>query len=68
MPITAKVNGQTESLEDRTSVLALREGFDLKPQRVIVERNREIVPGDTMDQVILEDGDNVDIIRMVSGG
>ena len=68
MAITVKVNGQTESLEDRTSVLALLKRFDLNPQRVIVERNREIEARDAIDQVILEDGDNVEIIRMVSGG
>ena len=37
-------------------------------RRVIVERNREIVDKSSIDQVILEDGDQVEIIRIVGGG
>ena len=68
MPITVTVNGQKEPLEESSSVLDLLERFDLEPQRVIVERNHEIVPRAAIDQVTLEDGDNIEIIRIVSGG
>jgi thiamine biosynthesis protein ThiS len=68
MPITIRVNGENRSLDNHMSVMDLLALFELSPQRVIVERNREIVDKDTVDQVTLEDGDDIEIIRLVSGG
>jgi thiamine biosynthesis protein ThiS len=68
MPITIRLNGEKRSLDNHTSVLDLLEFFELSPQRVIVERNRQIVDKDSIDQVTLEDGDDIEIIRLVSGG
>jgi thiamine biosynthesis protein ThiS len=68
MPITIRLNGENRSLDNHTSVLDLLELFELSPQRVIVERNRQIVDRDSIDQVTLEDGDDIEIIRLVSGG
>lgn len=68
MPITIRLNGENRSLDTRTSILDLLELFELSPQMVIVERNRKIVDKDSIGQVILEDGDDIEIIRLVSGG
>lgn len=68
MAITIKVNGKTETLEDHISILALLEYFDIEPYKVIIERNNEVVSNDTIDQVILKEGDRIEIIRIVSGG
>jgi len=35
---------------------------------IAVERNRQIVGKDLLNSVTLEDGDKVEIIRIVSGG
>jgi thiamine biosynthesis protein ThiS len=37
-------------------------------RRVIVEKNRGIVDKSSIDRVILEIGDKVEIIRIVGGG
>jgi thiamine biosynthesis protein ThiS len=68
MPITIRLNGEDRSLDSHTSVSDLLALFELSPQRVIVERNRTIVDKDSIDQVRLEDGDDIEIIRLVSGG
>ena len=68
MPITIRLNGEKRSLDTRTSILYLLELFELSPQMVIVERNRKIVDKDSIGQVKLEDGDDIEIIRLVSGG
>jgi thiamine biosynthesis protein ThiS len=68
MPITIRLNGENRSLDKHTSVLDLLALFELSPQRVIVERNRQIVDMDSISQITLEDGDDVEIIRLVSGG
>ena len=68
MPITIRVNGKTRSLTETTNLTALLDQLKLQPRKVIVERNRQIVDRDVIDQVILADGDDIEIIRIVSGG
>ena len=41
-------------------------GFD--SSRLAVERNGEIVPKASYSQVVLKDGDSVEIVRFVGGG
>ena len=41
-------------------------GFD--PVRVAVERNLEVVPRSTIEEVAVEDGDDYEIVRFVGGG
>lgn len=36
--------------------------------RVVVEKNLEVVPRDNMNNVLLEDGDSIEIIQFVGGG
>jgi thiazole synthase len=40
----------------------------LDPLRVAVERNLEIVPRSTFGSVIVEDGDDYEIVHFVGGG
>jgi thiamine biosynthesis protein ThiS len=44
------------------------EMLNVPPKGVIVERNGEILPRDMFQQVILEDGDQLELIRLVGGG
>lgn len=41
-------------------------GYD--PQRVAVERNGEIVPRATFGDVVLSDGDVLEVVQFVGGG
>jgi thiamine biosynthesis protein ThiS len=68
VPITIQVNGQNRSLDNHKSISDLLRMLGIPSRRVIVERNREIVDKSSIDQVILEDGDKVEIIRIVGGG
>ena len=40
----------------------------LDPLRVAVERNLEVVPRGTLEQVCVEDGDDYEIVHFVGGG
>ena len=62
-----KINGQEEAAAGRTVLEYLKEA-GYRPDRVVVERNLEILPKETLDQVILEDGDSVEILHFVGGG
>ena len=42
------------------------EGYE--PERVVVERNLDIVPRDELEKVVLEDEDVVEVLRFVGGG
>ena len=38
------------------------------PQRIAVERNGEIVPRSMYGEVVLEEGDSVEVVSFVGGG
>jgi thiamine biosynthesis protein ThiS len=68
MPITIILNGQDKSLDNSKTLLDLLGLLEIPPRGVIIERNRQIVDKESMDHVILEEGDKVEIIRIVGGG
>jgi thiamine biosynthesis protein ThiS len=40
----------------------------MKPDRVAVELNRDIVPRDRWQETLLKDGDRLEIVHFVGGG
>jgi sulfur carrier protein len=61
------INGETQDSSAET-LAALVEGLGMKPDRVAVELNREIVPRDQWPQTALRDGDRLEIVQFVGGG
>jgi sulfur carrier protein len=53
---------------DPFTLAALIESLSMKPDRVAVELNREIVPRDRWSQTVLKDGDRLEIVHFVGGG
>lgn len=66
--ITIILNGESRDLAAGTSISALAHAIGLDPAKVAVERNREIVPRSTLADVILVDGDELEIVHFVGGG
>jgi thiamine biosynthesis protein ThiS len=65
------VNGEDRSFDgnDAPSTLAaLIESMGMKPDRVAVELNRDIVPRDRWSATALNDGDRLEIVHFVGGG
>jgi len=62
------VNGQHRRVPQGISVADLALELGLEPTRVAVERNLEIVPRSTLGQVMVEDGDDYEIVTFVGGG
>jgi sulfur carrier protein len=62
------VNGSYEQLAPGTTVGELIAHMALAGRRVAVERNGEIVPRSTHAQVVLAEGDRVEIVVAVGGG
>lgn len=61
------INGTQEQAAG-VSILSYLKGAGYDPERVVVEKNLEIIPRDALDAVLLEDGDSVEILRFVGGG
>jgi thiazole synthase len=67
-PFEVTLNGEVRRLAGRMSVRALLESLGLDPAKIAVERNLEIVPRSTYDQVALESGDRLEIVHFIGGG
>ena len=65
---SVRVNGENRRVPAGISIAALVNELGLDPRRVAVERNLEIVARSTLDQVIVEDGDEYEIVHFVGGG
>ena len=61
------INGKQEEAAGMT-ILAYLEEAGYSPDRVVVEKNLEIVPRGSLDSTLLEEGDSVEILRFVGGG
>lgn len=62
-----KMNGENLDVAGtKISEYLTMANYDVR--RIVVERNGEIVPKTTYDNVILEDGDTIEIVSFVGGG
>ena len=62
------VNGEHKRVSAGLTILQLAEELGLVPEKLAVERNLEVVPRSTLGQVIVEDGDELEIVHFVGGG
>jgi thiamine biosynthesis protein ThiS len=61
------INGEPQ-VSSAETLGALVAGLGMKPDRVAIELNREIVPRDQWPQTPLHDGDRLEIVHFVGGG
>lgn len=66
--VSIRVNGEHRRVVAGLSVADLALELGLEPTRVAVERNLAIVPRSTLGEVIVEDGDDYEIVTFVGGG
>lgn len=62
------INGEPRDFPDGLSLAALVAELGMKPDRVAVELNLEIVARGNWDTVVLKDGDKLEIVHFVGGG
>lgn len=62
-----KINGKELDVAGKT-VAEYLSTTDYNMQRIAVERNGEIVPKATYNDVRFEDGDSVEVVSFVGGG
>ena len=62
------INGEGRALAAPCTVAALLRQLSLDPAKVAVERNLEIVPRSSYEQVGVADGDRLEIVHFIGGG
>lgn len=63
-----KINGEDREFDNGLTLTALLESLQIRPGRVVVERNREIVPRDRYNATLINDSDTLEIVHFVGGG
>ena len=63
-----KINGEEREITDGVDLAALLDSLQIRPGRVVVERNKEIVPRDSFSAINLVDGHVLEIVHFVGGG
>ena len=66
--ISLRVNGEPRRAAAGTTLAQLTASLDLDPAKVAVERNLAVVPRSTYADVVLQDGDELEIVHFVGGG
>ena len=63
-----QINGEKKEVTDGLSVSQLLNQLGIRPGRVVVELNRDIVSRDALEALLLKEGDIIEIVHFVGGG
>jgi len=66
--VVIQINGKDSEVAADISVAQLLEHLEIRPGRVVVELNAEVVSRDALGDTQLKDGDEVEIVHFVGGG
>ncbi len=62
------INGEDRQFPNPLTVVQLLDSLGLDARKVALERNLEIVPRSTYEQVVVGDGDRLEIVHFIGGG
>src|SRR5258706_2300018 len=68
MSLRLSLNGEAREFPSPLTVEGLLKHLALDPRKVAVERNLEIVPRSSYEQVGLAEGDRLEIVHFIGGG
>ena len=66
--MTLTINGETRDFTKISTLSDLVSHLGMKPDRVAIELNRELVRRDRWGETQLSDGDKLEIVHFVGGG
>ncbi|MBV8100304.1 MAG: sulfur carrier protein ThiS [Verrucomicrobia bacterium] len=66
--MTARINGESRTVPDGSTIANLLASFDLPAKNVLVEHNGEPVARDNFSHQTIREDDRIEIISMVAGG
>ncbi len=62
------VNGKRREIAEPMPLLAFLEAHNVNPRLIAVEYNGEIIRRERYGEVVLNEGDKLEIVHMVGGG
>lgn len=62
------INGEKREIAAELSVAQLLQELGIRPGRVVVELNRDVVSRESHDTTFLKEGDSIEIVHFVGGG
>jgi thiazole synthase len=68
LTLSITLNGEPRQVRPGISIADLAAEIGLNPSKVAVERNLEIVPRSTLADVLIAEGDQIEIVHFVGGG
>jgi thiazole synthase len=68
MSLSLSLNGEKREFPGPLTVTGLLEALGLDPRKIAVERNLAIVPRSGYGEVVLADGDRLEIVHFIGGG
>jgi sulfur carrier protein len=68
MPLVITLNGDRFEIDRPMSVTSLLDFLEIDPRRVAVEHNRVIIRRPSFSEVLVDEGDTVEIVNFVGGG
>ena len=66
--ITIRLNGDAHVIDGDARLTTLIETLKMKPTRIAVELNREVVLKADYEKISLREGDELELINFVGGG
>jgi thiamine biosynthesis protein ThiS len=66
--VKIRINGEEREIAGGLSIAGLLEELKIRPGRVVVELNRNIVAREAHGSTLLTDGDALEIVHFVGGG
>jgi sulfur carrier protein len=68
LQVKIRINGEGKQIADGLSISGLLEQLQIRPGRVVVELNREIISRQAHSATMLKEGDALEIVQFIGGG
>lgn len=62
------VNGEEREVEEGSSISSLIKSFSLKQERLIVQKDDEIIKKEKLNSILLTEGSKIELLSIVGGG
>jgi len=66
--VKIRINGEEKEISDGLTIARLLDELRIRPGRVVVEVNQDIVSREAQDSTMLKEGDTLEIVHFVGGG
>jgi thiamine biosynthesis protein ThiS len=63
-----RINGNSREIADHIKLSDLLRGLQIRSEGIAVELNREVLPRERWNSVVVQEGDALEIVQFVGGG